>query len=336
MLSMSITDVRDRLPLPPYPVGWYGVAFAHEITAGEVKRLQFAGREVVAFRTESGRPAMFEAYCPHLGAHLGHGGCVIGETLRCPMHHFRFSPDGVCTAVGAGHTRPPAVRAAVVHVRENCGVLLAWHHGDNAPPTWEPPPLADPSLGPPQRRSIVIRSHVQELAENLFDGAHFAAVHGYVDPQLSSRPVSEGHVIRGTTRFQVTSALGPFKRNVRVELTNELHGLGIIRFDSVADPGGLAFHGAFTPNPLASGLVEFRISVWVREVDEGLATLPLFRRLPRRMQEELMGRLLLLNMMRDVRQDQAILEHKRHLARPGLADGDAAIPVFRRWARQFY
>lgn len=326
----------DRLPLPPFPVGWYGVAFTHELTPGAVKRLQFGGREVVAFRTESGRATIFEAHCPHLGAHFGHGGCVIGETLRCPMHHFRFSPDGVCTAVGAGHTRAAATTAKVVHVRENCGVLLAWHHPDNAPPTWEPPPLADPSMGQAQRRSIVIRSHVQELAENLFDGAHLAAVHGYVDPRLNPRPLCEGHVIRGTSQFNVISALGPFERRVAVDLNHQLHGLGIVLFDSVADPGGLAFRGAFTPNPIAPGIVEFRISVWIRAVDEGLATLPLFRSLPRGVQEQLMGRLLLLGMMRDVRQDQAILEFKRHLARPGLADGDGAIPVFRRWARQFY
>jgi len=35
--------------------------------------------------------------------------------------------------------------------------------------------------------------------------------------------------------------------------------------------------------------------------------MPLFRGLPRRLQEHWMGRLLLLTMIRDVRQDQAVL-----------------------------
>lgn len=70
-------DVSSRLPLDPYPSGWYAVAFSREIAAGEVKRRQFVGREVVAFHTESGVAAVFEAHCPYLGAHFGHGGCVI-------------------------------------------------------------------------------------------------------------------------------------------------------------------------------------------------------------------------------------------------------------------
>lgn len=334
----STDEVQGRLPLPAYPAGWYGVAFSHEVAAGEVKRIQFAGREVVAFRTESGQAAVFEAHCPHLGAHFGHGGCVMGETLRCPMHDFRFSVDGACTAVGVGHSRPPSARAAVVHVRERCGVILAWHHPGGAAPSWEPPPLADPSLtaGPSQRRQIVIRSHVQELGENLFDVAHLAAVHGYEDPAMIGRPAAEGHVIRGQTRLFHVTALGPFTRRVQVDLTTSLYGLGIVLFDSVASPGGLSFRGAFTPNPVAPGRVEFRLSVWIKQVDEGLAAAPLFRGLPRRTQEELMGRMLALTMMRDVRQDQAVLEHKRHLARPGLADGDGPVSTFRRWARQFY
>jgi hypothetical protein len=49
-----------------------------------------------------------------------------------------------------------------------------------------------------------------------------------------------------------------------------------------------------------------------------------------------MGRLIAFNMMRDVRQDQAVLEHKRHLARPGLLRRGRPDPAFRRWARQFY
>lgn len=328
----------DPLPLslPPYPVGWYGVAFSQDIAPGAVKRLQFAGREVVAFRTQSGSAAVFEAHCPHLGAHFGHGGCVIGETLRCPMHDYRFTVDGACVAIGTGHTPPPAAKAGVVHIRESCGVLLAWYHPDNAPPTWEPPPLADPSMGPPLQRMVVIRSHVQDLAENLFDSVHLATVHGYEEPEMERRPSCESQVIRGSSRFYAPIAFGPFKQRVRVDLTTAVHGLGVVLFDSVADPGGLAFRGAFTPNPVAPGVVEFRISVWLKKVDEKLAALPVFRWLSERRQKQLAGRMLLVTMMRDIRQDQAVLEHKRHLPRPKLSEDDAAIPVFRRWAGQFY
>lgn len=54
-----------------------------------------------------------DAYCPHLGAHLGIGGTVEGETLRCPFHAFRFDTGGVCVATGYGTKPPPTARARV-------------------------------------------------------------------------------------------------------------------------------------------------------------------------------------------------------------------------------
>ncbi len=331
-------DEASRVGIAPYPSGWFGLAFSDEIAPGAMKRAQLAGREVVLFRTESGVAAVFEAHCPHLGAHFGHGGCVVGETLRCPMHDFRFDTEGACVAAGAGHTHTPSAKAGVVPVREIDGVILAWSHPTRATPSWEPPSLAgDLAGGPVRRHRLTIRSHVQELAENLFDAAHLTAVHGYQSPEMDGRPSTEGPVIRGRTRMRHITQLGRhFTREVNVDVRNTMHGLGIVCFDSVADPGGLAFRGVFTWNPIAPGLVDFRLSVWVRAVDAGLAAMPLFRSLPDRTQRDLMGRMLVFNMLRDIRQDQAVLEHKRHLARPGLSDGDAAIPVFRKWARQFY
>lgn len=251
--SAAVNDVSPtldgggRLSLP-YPSGWFGLAFSDELALGEVKRVRFAGREVVVFRTEQGKAAVFEAYCPHLGAHFGYGGCVVGETLRCPMHAFRFDVAGQCVAVGVGHSHLPSARAGVVHVRENCGVILAWHHPGGAPPDWEPPPLADASLtdGPSQRRHTVIRSHVQELGENLFDVGHLVAVHHYEEPDMDKRPTTDGTVIRGGSRVTVATKFGPFTQRVRVDLKTELHGLGIALFDSSSEPGGLSFRGAFT------------------------------------------------------------------------------------------
>jgi nitrite reductase/ring-hydroxylating ferredoxin subunit len=328
-------DVSSRLPLDPYPSGWYAVAFSREIAAGEVKRRQFVGREVVAFRTESGVAAVFEAHCPHLGAHFGHGGCVAGETLRCPMHHFHFATNGACTATGAGYGRPPAARAGALPVREQSGVLLAWHHPEGAAPTWEPPALAGAATSPPHQRHLVMHTHVQEIAENLFDIGHLAAVHGYEEPEMVARPAFEGPVIEVHNRMSRSAGfLGRVTRRIEVDLKIVLHGLGIYVIDTVAEPGGLATRTVFTTTPVAPGRLDFRISAWVTRDDATLA--PMLRWMPRRLHDWLMGRLLMLAMMNDVRQDQQIFAYKRHLLRPGLADADAAVPLFRRWARQFY
>lgn len=59
-----------------------------------------AGLDLVAFRTEDGVAHVFDAYCPHLGAHLGVMGRVVGDCIECPFHGWRFSgKDGACTHV---------------------------------------------------------------------------------------------------------------------------------------------------------------------------------------------------------------------------------------------
>ena len=35
-----------------------------------------------------------DAFCPHLGAHLGHGGTVDGCEIACPFHGWKFDADG--------------------------------------------------------------------------------------------------------------------------------------------------------------------------------------------------------------------------------------------------
>ncbi|WP_459250257.1 Rieske 2Fe-2S domain-containing protein [Streptomyces youssoufiensis] len=55
-------------------------------------------------------------YCPHLGAHPGHGGTVRGENLVCPCHHFRFDPEGACVRTGYG-TAPPRARPGRIEHR---------------------------------------------------------------------------------------------------------------------------------------------------------------------------------------------------------------------------
>lgn len=69
----------------PIPFGWYALEYSEDLQSGEVKPIQYFGRELVLFRTASGKASVLNAYCPHLGAHLGHGGVVKGESISC--HH---------------------------------------------------------------------------------------------------------------------------------------------------------------------------------------------------------------------------------------------------------
>ena len=83
----------------PIPLGWYALEYSEQLAVGEVKALHYLGRELVLFRTESGQARVVDAFCPHLGAHLGHGGIVVGENIACPFHGWEFDGTGKCTEV---------------------------------------------------------------------------------------------------------------------------------------------------------------------------------------------------------------------------------------------
>jgi phenylpropionate dioxygenase-like ring-hydroxylating dioxygenase large terminal subunit len=59
------------------------------------------GLELVVFRgADSGAVSVLDAYCPHLGAHMGVGGQVVGDCMECPFHKWQFA-TGACAAAHA-------------------------------------------------------------------------------------------------------------------------------------------------------------------------------------------------------------------------------------------
>jgi nitrite reductase/ring-hydroxylating ferredoxin subunit len=86
----------------PYPDGWFAACFSSELPPGSVLSRKLCDRDVIVFRTEAGVPAIVDAHCPHMGAHMGVGGRVEGEAIRCPFHGFRFAPDGACVSTPYG------------------------------------------------------------------------------------------------------------------------------------------------------------------------------------------------------------------------------------------
>src|SRR5262249_27024823 len=152
-----------------------------ELPPGGVKPLRYFGRDLVLFRTQSGTAHVLDAHCPHMGAHLGHGGQVDGERLVCPFHAWKFDGCGQCTSIPYARKVPPKARVAPWPVVEVNGLVMVWFHPEGQVPDWDVPAI--PEWGsdewtPYQKRSWRIKTHNQEMGENSVDQAHFLYVHG--------------------------------------------------------------------------------------------------------------------------------------------------------------
>jgi nitrite reductase/ring-hydroxylating ferredoxin subunit len=319
--------------LPEFPEGWWAVALSRELRRGQVRRVTFGGQPQVLFRTESGRAALMDAYCPHLGAHLGHGGRVHGEAIECPFHAFRFDAGGRCVFVPGGHEPPPAARASIRPLLEVNGLLLGWD-GPGDEPRWEIPPLESTGWGPLRSRRWVLRGHPQEVTENSVDLIHFSTVHGYERVEMLRPLAAEGPVL--DSHYAITRPKAFAGRSVRVEIDVEARGLGYSTVLATVPSVGARARLFVLPRPLGRRRIELRVAMQLhRDVDPS-AVHPVLRFVPRALYRAIVGEFTFRGFTSDVSQDFAIWKHKRFVRPPALAAGDGPIGPYRRWARQFY
>jgi len=313
-------SLRPRLP---YPDGWFAVAFAEELPPGRVLRRRFMGEDLVVYRTRGGVMRVVEPYCPHLGAHLGHGGRVEGEQIVCPFHHFAFGADGRCVRTGYG-TRPPAMRLAQREAREVNGAIFVWHHAGGAPPRWEIPALSRDGFPSPFRHVATLVDHPQEVVENTVDTGHFGPLHGYRNARVREpfRPDGPSFAFAASAERAV-----PLGGSVEVLFDIATHGLGHIWATATMPRlrAAAVFQAMATPlDPLH---VEIRFSVALRMGATGA-------------RGQALSRLLTVTLgpafRRDLARDFPIWQHKLYLDKPRLARGDGPIGAYRRWAQQFY
>lgn len=187
-------------PLPTrYARGWHPLGLANSFRDGKPHGIFAFGRKLVVFAQESGELAVLNAHCIHLGGDLSEGR-IVGDTIACPFHDWRWKGDGSCAAVPYGKNIPVDRTRAWIS-RELNGHLVIWHDPEGR----EPPPEQDlPVLegyGTPEWSDWlwcddIIETHPRELIDNLADPAHFFYVHGQRQGGAADyfSNVFEGHV----------------------------------------------------------------------------------------------------------------------------------------------
>ncbi len=327
---MTRRPVRDRFSLPPFPSGWFSLAGSGELAPGQVRPLHRFGQDLVLFRTRSGQARVLDAACPHLGAHLGIGGAVEGNTIECPFHGWRFDGAGRCVYAPLARSLPRASLRSWP-VEEVNGRILVWHHPEGAEPDWHVPQF--PEYGNPdwlpfqQAQHWEMRTHCQELGENAMDAAHFPHIHRQQTAAMETRglEIDGAHLTHRT--WQTLAFFGLLKKiygDVAGPLDCTLHGLGlVVNRAQVRTKIDMAYCYPFYITPIDDERIDVVSMLSVRRFAvPGLARALLYK-------ARAEGR-------KTIEQDIPIWEHKQFRPRPRLSDADGPIPAFRSWSAQFY
>lgn len=253
-----------RYPFSAFPTGWFSVAYSDELPPGAVKPLRTFGRDLVLFRGEDGAARVLDAHCTHLGAHLGHGGEVVGNCIRCPFHHWLFEGGGACVDIPYSRRKIPLLaRMRSWPVVERDRAIFVWHDALGRDPQWPLPrveDLAGGDFGPFHRIDRVARFHCQEIRENGVDPIHFATIHG-LDP-MEFGAEANGHVFHQSSRLQ--APVGP-RATEDTALDVYYYGLGYSMAHSRI--GDLQILVLSYSTPLDAGRTHLRFALSVRRFE---------------------------------------------------------------------
>jgi 3-ketosteroid 9alpha-monooxygenase subunit A len=307
------------MELRGFPRGWFVIETSRGLEAEEVKPIKYFGRDMVLFRGESGEPHVLDAFCPHLGAHLGHGGKVVGDTIRCPFHAWRFDgTGGKCVEVPYAKRIPNKAEVGAHPVQEKNGLIFMWNCPKGTAPDWEIPVIehyAKDGWTEWDAALLHIKTHPKEVVENLADKAHFGPVHGtWVDWFENEY---KGHI--GIQRARgVAYPRGGGEDRFELQSTYYGPGYMLTEMKSVLPNILLLAH---TPIDEHSLHLRFGAMIDLSNVREGGDKFTAQYR---------------ENLLIGFREDIQLWENKVYRDRPVLVDGDGDLGGLRRWYAQFY
>ena len=307
-----------RFPFP-HPFGWFMVAYADELEPGEVKTLHYWSTDLVLWRDDGGEYHLQDAFCPHLGAHLGVGGSVVAGNLQCPFHGWQFDGDGGCTNIPYSERTNRKAQLRNYPIAHRNQMIFAWRHPAGAAPQWDVPEIeevGDPAWSDFDRTAYVIRTVPQEMAENGVDPAHFRYVHGTDDVAEMESYEQDGPCSTMLSKQSYVTPRGVTEG--RIDVYNFGPGFAKVWFSGIVDAINLA---ATTPIDHETSVVRFSFTVRRFEDEKMTSTV---------------AGAFVSEINKQIQEDTPIWENKAFLPVPALADTDGPILKFRKWYSQFY
>ena len=308
---------RPAASLPRLTEGWFQIGWTDQVPKGAVQRVDAFGEDRVLYRDDFGELHLVSAYCPHLGAHLGHGGKVVGARIRCPFHGWEFGAQGRCEHIPYSDKRPAKAKLDCMPVIERYGAVFAWRSEDGRAPDrgievedFRP---SDWVLCHTQRfRS---RAHPIDIAENAVDSRHFEALHGNgpTTPDIRSR--------KGGLFLTQQTSQKLFGGTLHATLDYHLiePGFQYLRIDDLPGTRALVLSSV---TPVGMPHIDNWITIY-------------FHKGRSRTWAKLLAKFFARQMMMTYAEDMPIWDNKAHLARPLLTEGDGPIGQVRAWYARF-
>ena len=321
-----------QVPFTWRPTGWFQIGWSGDFPPGRAVPLRYFGEELAAYRGDSGDLHVLDAHCPHLGAHIGHGGRVSGECVQCPYHGWQWGPDGVNVSIPYQDTPNRSKRLRAWTVDEQYGCVFLWHHPHGEPPSWPMPDVfrsfpqfeTDPAAyyEPITATAEGEPVHPQVVAENGPDSVHFQYVHRATVTPVALDWTPDGPIWKFITGWPDIRSDDPEQMVLRIH--SWLFGLG----GSVTAFEGVQQHRlGFTVTPVEDGRSNLFYTVWWPRLPGDDSSTP-----PPDLRERIDKEFL--STMED---DLEIWRYQRYVENPALAKQDAKpYKALRAWAQQFY
>jgi nitrite reductase/ring-hydroxylating ferredoxin subunit len=174
-----MSDPFDASPvgsggLPPDLVPcWTMIGPSRNLPPGKVASFSLGDRPLAIFRgRENGRVYALPAHCQHQGVDLTRG-LVVGDRLRCPLHHWEYSDR--CERI-PGLDGAPLAAAPHYRVAERFGMIFLHPVAQD---TTTPPGFSvdERELAVRPGKPVIVRSPWYLPVANAFDMVHLRTVH---------------------------------------------------------------------------------------------------------------------------------------------------------------
>jgi phenylpropionate dioxygenase-like ring-hydroxylating dioxygenase large terminal subunit len=250
-------------------VGWHQIGWSAEVLPGDVRPVELGPAHLALYRGHSQLLMLVDAFCPHMGAHLAYGGCVVDDDIVCPFHGWRWAPSG--SNVEIPYSEKANDRKFTRHwvVREEAGLIVTWYDADGGSSEPDTDVFHDvPDREPERRRDFATSADLRNVREIFLDGVHMARALGLEGVTTSVASTEK------TLTFRHTFG----SKGTKEEVTGELKSPGIATVRSSERPGVYIVSWS----PRATSSVQVRVgsygtaqpeAAWVE--DYLVATLPL-------------------------------------------------------------